>query len=244
MKLVDIFKRLGYPKHSDTVYDVLSKSKEALSVTQLATQSKVSRVVVYRCIEKMETDELIAPVSIGKRIYYQANSAYKLTEAIRTMEEQAEDMVEKYMQIRQKDAPQNIRFLYGPSGIRTAFDDVIEHVEKGETFFRYTSEKDLAKVNSYLARDYRIRRDKKKLERMVISNTVSGSQKKSRLERFIRYIPPEADQFEQNIIQLVYGKRVALIDLTKEEVVVIENQQLADFQKTIFKLLYARLERS
>ena len=159
------------------------------------------------------------------------------------MEEQTEDTVVKYMKIRQKDVPQNIRFLYGPSGIRTAFDDVITHCTKGETFFRYTSEQDLAKVNSYLARDYRIRRDKKKLERMVISNNASGSQKKSRLERFIRYIPAETDQFEQNIIQLVYGKRIAIIDLNKEEVVIIENQQLADFQKTIFKVLYGQLSR-
>jgi len=243
MKLVDIFKRLGYPKHSDVVYDVLSKSEVPLSVSDVAKQARVSRVVVYRCIEKMEADELITPVSVGKRTYYQANSAYKLTEAIRTMEEQTEDVVEKYMTLRQKEAPQNIRFLYGASGIRAAFDDVIEHSKKGETFFRYTSEQDLAKVNSYLARDYRIRRDKKKLERMVISNTVSGSQKKSRLERFIRYIPAAVDQFEQNIIQLVYGTRVAIIDLTKEEVTIIENQQLADFQKTIFKVLYKQLPR-
>lgn len=243
MELVDIFKRLGYPKHTDVIYDVLSKSGEPLSVSLLAKQSSVSRVVVYRSLEKLEANELVMRVSIGKRTQYQANSAYKLTEAIRTMEEEAEATVEKYMKIRQKDTPKNIRFLYGPSGIRMAFDDVIEHAKRGETFFRYTSEKDLAKVNSYLARDYRIRRDKKKLERMVISNTTSGSQKKSRLERFIRYIPADADQFEQNIIQLVYGKRVSIIDLSKEEVVIIENQQLADFQKTIFKLLYKRLER-
>ena len=78
---------------------------------------------------------------------------------------------------------------------------------------------------------------------MVISNPASGSQKKSRLERFIRYIPAAVDQFEQNIIQLVYGTRVAIIDLTKEEVTIIENQQLADFQKTIFKVLYKQLPR-
>jgi len=243
MNLKEIFKRLGYPKHTDVIYDVLSKSEEALSVSLLAKQSKVSRVVVYRCIAKLEADELITRVQIGKRTQYQASSAYKLTEAIRTMEEQAEDAVEKYMQIRQKDTPQNIRFLYGPSGIRAAFDDVISHSKKGETFFRYTSEQDLAKVNRYLARDYRIRRDKKKLERKVISNAVSGAQKRSRLERFIKFIPAETDQFEQNIIQLVYGQRVSIIDLNTEEVVIIENKQLTDFQKTLFKVLYKQLPR-
>lgn len=152
-------------------------------------------------------------------------------------------LVAKEMKVREKDVPHHIRFLYGPSGIRAAFDDVITHSKKGDTFFRYTSEKDLQKVNSYLANDYRLRRDKKKLERKVISNAISGSQKKSRLERFIKFIPEESEQFEQNIIELVYGERVSIIDLNTEEVVIIENKKLADFQKVIFKLLYKRLER-
>jgi hypothetical protein len=43
------------------------------------------------------------------------------------------------------------------------------------------------------------------------------------------------------VIQLVYGSRVTMIDLTKEEVMIIENKRLADFQKSIFKVLYKRL---
>jgi len=118
---------------------------------------------------------------------------------------------------------------------------VVAHCKRGEMFFRYTSEQDLAKVNTYLTNDYRNKRDKKKLERMVISNYVSGKQKKSRLERFVRFLPEETEQFEQNVIQLVYGSRVTMIDLTKEEVMIIENKRLADFQKSIFKVLYKRL---
>ena len=111
MELVDIFRRLGCPKHADVVYDVLSTSDEPLSVSALAIQSNVSRVVVYRCLNKLIEHELITQVLLGKRSLYQANSAYKLTEAIRTMEEDAEDTVAKYMQIREKDTPQNMRFL-------------------------------------------------------------------------------------------------------------------------------------
>lgn len=79
------------------------------------------------------------------------------------------------------------------------------------------------------------------LERMVISNPVSGKRKNPRLERFIKFILPENDLFIQNIIELIYEDRVAFIDLNKEEGLVIENASLADFQKVIFRQLYKKL---
>ncbi len=134
-----------------------------------------------------------------------------------------------------------MRVFSGPKGIRDVFDDVISHSKKRDTFYRYTSERDLDSVNSYLSKDYRKRRDAKHLERLVISNPVSAKRKSSRLERFIKYFPKEVSLFDQNIIQLIYGERVAFIDLNKEEAFVIENQALADFQKVIFKQLYKKL---
>ncbi|MCA9356908.1 hypothetical protein H6784_03415 [Candidatus Nomurabacteria bacterium] len=241
MKLKDIFKRLGYPKHADQVYEVIYKSKDSLLVATIAIRAKVSRVVVYRCLKELLKNGLIRSNNIGRRTYYSAESIRKLKSVMKLSDQESGQIVERYAKEREKEVPQSIRFLYGPAGIRAAFDDVIIHSDKGDTFYRYTSERDLASVNQYLARDYRERRDKKKLERLVISNQASGKQKKPRLERFIKFIPVEAEQFEQNIIQLVYGDRITIIDLTAEQVVIIENKQLANFHKVIFRLLYKRL---
>lgn len=241
MKTAEIFKRLGYPKHTEKVYEALSKRKDSLSVTDIANATKLPRVTVYRCLEPLLRDEIAEKAKVGRRTFYSAGSPRKLTAAMRLTEREGERALAKYLKEREKDVPSSVRFLHGPAGIRAAFDDIISHAKRGETFFRYTSERDLAKVNQYLARDYRERRDRKRLERKVISNALSGSQKRSRLERFIKFIPEEADQFQQNIIQLVYGKRMSIIDLNTEEVTIIENEQLADFQKVIFTLLYKRL---
>ncbi|KKS30629.1 MAG: hypothetical protein UV60_C0006G0042 [Parcubacteria group bacterium GW2011_GWA2_43_11] len=241
MELQDIFKRLGYPKNTDTVYRTLSISKEPLLVSTIAQHANVSRMVVYRCLLKLEESKLVSRSVIGRRTFYALLNPRRLKQLIAMCEKESGEVIEKYAKEREKEVPQSIRFMYGASGIRSAFDDVLAHTKKGDTFFRYTSERDLARVNRYLARDYRIRRDKKKLERLVISNPVSGKQKKSRLERFIKFIPREVDLFEQDIIQLIYGNRVTIINLNTEEVFVIENKQLADFQKTIFNLLYKKL---
>ncbi len=142
---------------------------------------------------------------------------------------------------KEKDFPKHITYLKGPSGIRAAFDDVIERMPKGEMFYRYTSERDVAAVNRYLSPDYRIRRDKKKLERRVISNPISGKAKRSRLERFIKFIPQQTDMFDHNIIQLVYADSVAFINLNTEEVSIIRDRELARFQSVIFNQLYGKL---
>jgi len=241
MQKKELFKRLGHPLHASEVYDALVRSNESLSVAGIAAASELPRMTVYRCLDSLISGKLVRSERIGERTFYSVTGAQALQRAVSFADTQHTLVVKGAMKRLEKDVPQSVRFLSGPDGIRAAFDDVVTHAKRGETFFRYTSEQDLAKVNRYLARDYRERRDKKKLERQVISNAASGIQKRSRLERFIKFIPKEADQFEQNIIQLVYGKRVSIIDLETEEVTIIENERLADFQRVIFKLLYKRL---
>lgn len=243
MDLETTFKRLGYPKHSGVIYKFLSDINYPVSVSSISKACGVSRVVVYRCLKKMLEDELVVENNFGKRTFYNSGSPHKLDKLIKLNVSNSLQLTKPLIKKHEKDVPKSVRFLYGKEGIREAFDDVISHTKKGDTFFRYTSEQDLDRVNKYLSSDYRQRRDKKKLERLVISNRVSGLQKKSRLERFVKFIPEDDKNFEQNVIQLVYGNRVAFIDLTIEEVMIIENKRLADFQKSIFKTLYRRLDR-
>lgn len=241
MRKRELFRRLGYPKHSDAVYDVLVTAKDPILVSHIAKQTHLARMTVYRCLNALARSGLVRKEKVGKRNCYIATGAAALKRVVRIEEAVGEKAIESDLKRFEKNIPRSVRFLRGPEGIRAAFDDVVAHTKRGETFFRYTSEQDLARVNQYLARDYRERRDKKKLERKVISNALSGNQKRSRLERFVKFIPEEADQFQQNIIQLVYGNRISIIDLETEEVTVIENERLAEFQKTIFSLLYKRL---
>ncbi len=241
MKLADIFKRLGFPKHADLIYNALCKSKDSLLVTTIAERAHVTRVAVYRCLPLLLDRGLIRTTRIGRRLYYNAENSRRLQDAITIADTNSGNLLKHYVQRHEKEVPESVRFLQGPSGIRKVFDEVISLTKTGDTFYRYTSERDLNKVNTYLSSTYRTLRDKKKIERLVISNPLSAKQKKSRLERFIKFIPSEADLFEQNIIQLVYNDRLAIIDLNTEQVVIIQNKQLADFQKVIFKLLYKRL---
>lgn len=241
MRLVDIFARLGLSKHACTVYESLHQSRAPLLVAQIARTSGLLRTQVYRALHELESQELVKRGVQGKRVGYRAAPPRVVEERFKGELAKTKKEIARYQKQREREVPETIRLYSGFAGIRSVFDDVVAHTPRGETFYRYTSEKDLAAVNRYLSSEYRALRDKKKLERLVISNPRSGRQKRSRLERFIKYIEPESALFEQNVIQLIYGTRVAFINLNTESAFVIEDEQLAQFQKTIFLQLYKKL---
>jgi len=240
MDTKEIFTRLGLPKHADAVYGLLRR-KGPMSATIICEAAKLHRPAAYRALASLLARRFVFTTKIGRRKLYHAANSELIAKVFSKTSEKVADKMAKQVVADDLYKQKEIRFLNGFDGIRAAFDDVISHMKHGGTFYRYTSERDLDAVNRYLSKDYRVLRDKKKLERMVISNPVSGMRKKPRLERFVKYIPPQADLFDQNIIQIIYGDRLLFIDLNTERVLIIENKALADFQKVIFRQLYVKL---
>jgi sugar-specific transcriptional regulator TrmB len=241
MNLDQIFRRLGFGRNISHVYKALLDAGSPLLIAHIAKAAKVDRPEVYRSLSPLIQHEFVKKVMMGKRTGYSAENPRRIYAAFKKDTDKVERLTDVIAKTKEKKLPAHIVYFKGASGIRTVFDDAINRMPRGDTFYRYTSEKDLDAVNRYLSSDYRIRRDKKKLERLVISNPVSGKAKRPRLERFIKFIPPETDLFDQNIIQLIYADNVAFINLTKEEAYIIRDRDLAHFQTVIFKQFYRRL---
>ena len=227
-------------KYAWPMYDYMLKNEPALA-THIIKHTNIHRPAAYKALQELYDLKLVKWVPNGKRKLWQVTSSARIHELLNEISNTADTLAPKTNEQHPEFANAPIRTFRGKTGIRAIFDDVIIHTPKNSTFYRYTSERDLHLVNSYLSKDYRERRDKKRLERLVISNPVSGEQKRPRLERFIKYIPEESSLFNQNIIQLIYGDRLAFIDLNTEEGLIIENKTLAEFQKIIFQQLYKKL---
>jgi sugar-specific transcriptional regulator TrmB len=235
-----ILKNLGLGRQETLVYMGLLENGP-LSVSDLAQKIGLYRPAIYKALGVLYQNGLVTRSPKDKRKRYSAEPPTKLGGLLESFAEDLSSAI-RLLEEKYNKAPQPVvRLLEGKEGIRAVFNDVVETMPKGGTFYRYTSEKDLDEVNSYLPKSYRERRDTKKLERLVISNLVSGQRKKPRLERFIKFIPPAFDKFDQNIIQLIYADKVALIDLESKTSLIVHNKSLADFQEKIFKLLYKKL---
>lgn len=237
MTTPEAFSRIELSSRAARIYDALEAS-EPLLVTELSAHTDLYRPTLYRELAHLRKVGLVHTSLRGKRTVYSAAPRARVVELF----EGATQRVHEYAQtdVRTTLADTREIRLTGPDGIRAAFDDVIDHTKRGDTFYRITSERDLDRVNSYLSPEYRARRDAKRLERLVITNATSGSRKRARLERFVRFMPDGA-AFSQNIIELIYGNRVSFIDITEETVHILDNPRLADFHRVLFRQLYKKL---
>ena len=239
MQLDELFDRLGLSKHSAAIYTKLERGGPA-SVAALAKAVHIHRPAVYRALDALVEKLLISKKTFGKRSFYAAESRERIADAFTYSKKQIHELAQS-PEKSLRNSVGAIRYLEGEKSVAAVFADVVEHTKRGETFYRYTSEKDLDEVNRLLPHDYRKRRDGKRLERLVISNPESGVRKKKRLERFIKYLGGNKEAFRQNAIQLIYGTRIAFIDLNTFKAFIIEDETLAEFQKSIFRALYRRL---
>ncbi|MDB5194455.1 MAG: hypothetical protein JWN50_469 [Parcubacteria group bacterium] len=240
MNKQDTFKRIGLTENAFRVYSALEAS-DPLLITHIASHTGLFRTSVYRALEELVGAKLVRKVALGKRNAYKAESESRVKELFKVATKKVDALFDDAGSHRLANEDFGVSYLSGNAGIRKAFDDVIALSKRGETFYRITSEKDLDEVNRYLSQDYRLKRDKKRLEREVISNTYADGRKRPRLERFIKFMPAHAGAFDQDMIELIYGDTLTFIDLKKKQVISIKNASLADFQKSIFKALYRRL---
>ena len=237
----DLLEKLGLNKHEKGVYLTLVKHG-SLNVTEIERKGRLHRPAVYKGLEKLLEKELIR-ISIKKKTkYYQAEHPRKLKQLVEDLSEEVDTAILEIQDLfRPQGARVAVEFFEGRDGIKSIFKDIVTTLKRGDTFYRFSSSRDVKRANTYLPKNYRHIRDAKRLERLVITNKKAAVTKKPRLERFIKTIPYDLDPFSYDVTQIIYGNRVAYIDYNSETGVIIENPLIASFQKGIFTLVYKQL---
>ncbi|MCH8518782.1 hypothetical protein LAT59_03410 [Candidatus Gracilibacteria bacterium] len=124
------------------------------------------------------------------------------------------------------------------------FMDVVETLEKGDTYYRYSSRKHDV-LRGFLPESYKKLRDAKEIQRCIITSKElkTMKEKENKLNREMRAIPEDYDLFDDNIGKIIYGNKVAIIDYNTSTSFIIENKKFAEFEKKIFLLLYRYLRK-
>ena len=139
-----------------------------------------------------------------------------------------------------KDRKPLVTFAQGDKAIKDTFADVVHELKKGDTYYRYSPS--LAKeYYKYLPANYRHLRDKKQLERFVITDQESAAKMNKKLGKGVRTIPKGMELFDTKINQWIFGNKVVFVDYNSKSIITVENKKIAQFQKAIFKLLYEKL---
>ncbi|MBI2109021.1 MAG: hypothetical protein HYT93_02450 [Parcubacteria group bacterium] len=237
----DILRSLGLTKEESAIYTTLLEEGSG-TVSAISKQTGLHRPAVYKTLPALLSRGLISMAPKGKQKQYVAESPHKLKLLAENITHALEGRLpELEAAYARKEKRPIVKFLSGRAGIIFVYEDLLATLKRGEVFYRYSSAKGERKQDWYVPKNYRERRDQKKIERFVITNEKTKGRKKPRLERYIKVIPKEYDLWEYDITQLIYGNKIAFVDYNTETAVIIENPIIAEFQKKIFKLLFSKL---
>lgn len=241
MKLDTLFASLNLsPKHARLYRALLTKGP--LTIAELARTAKVHRPAAYALIPELEERGVIKRVVSGKRVRYVAESPDKLETLLEESRHASTSLLLELKELYGKSSTSpEITVTHGKKGIAGVYDDILNTLKRGDTFYRYSSAKTKRARNAYVPANYEARRDAKRLERYVITNKRTSTLKSRKLERYIKIIPSEFDRFEYDITLLVYGDKVAYVDYGTDTAITIQNPAVAQFQQKLFTLLFAKL---
>lgn len=162
-KLRQLLSAIGIDEQAIGVYTHLFISGES-SMIDIAHALSIHRPRLYQLIDDLTLRGLVVTVTHRKRKKYMAASPERVSDIFTALSKKMNDALpqlsREYRQSKEK--PVMIHFE-GRTGVTNVFADVVESSKRGETFYRFSSEKDLDHTNTYLPRDYRKKRDEKSL---------------------------------------------------------------------------------
>lgn len=238
-KYLHILCALGLTDQASSVYLYLLRSGESLP-TDISRGLKMHRPAVYKALSDLEDLQLVLLSSVGKRTVYVAESPNRLEGIFRSIERGFFDSIEDMHKEYESGGTKPVVSIHeGDGAVRDAYSDVIHSLGKNDAYYRYSS---LAHFNQnkYIPKDYKEVRDKKGIERFVITGSKNVPHVK-RLGRSVKVVPSEYDLFQDGINVLIYKEKVVVIDYVSDTTITIKHKVFAEFQRKIFKLLFSKL---
>jgi len=240
MKYTNILAKIWLSDTESKIYlDLLENW--ASNIVEISNRTSIHRPVIYKIIPLLKETSLISEVIKWKRRTYKAESPEYLKNLFENLSNSFNYMIPELQEIYDSwTTKPSIKILKWKKWIKEVFADVVISLKTWETFFRYSSRNNFG---WYLPSDYKELRDKKKIQRMVITSELKAKAKWSDLDRDVVHIPRSFDLFEDNIAKLIYSNKIAIIDYNTLDSVIIENKLLAKFEEKVFRMLFKLLKK-
>lgn len=244
MEYVSFIRKAGLSEPESRVYlDLLEHGPSVIA--EIARRTGYHRQIIYRVLPVLTESGLVSVGPLGKRRAYTAESPIHLKSMFDRLASDFESVLPSLEELRisRTDRP-ILKFLSGAKGIEFIHDDVVRTLKKGDIYYRYSSRKvSMDTSKNYFSKSTKEARDKKQLERMLITSEELSKTKKPLLEREVVVIPKGFDLFEDNISKVIYGSKVGVIDYNTETAFIIESAVFANFERKIFELLFRFLRK-
>ncbi|EKE30299.1 MAG: Transcriptional regulator, TrmB [uncultured bacterium (gcode 4)] len=242
MNYIPFLRRIWLTEIESKTYIILLENWPS-TIAEIAKATGFHRQMIYRVLPVLQESKLVSTSITGKRRLYTAESPTHLKAIVDKLSTDFDSILPSMEELYtpRNDQPL-IKYYSWAKGITFLFDDVIRTLKKWEIFYRYSSRKASEdSPKNYFSDATWEMREKKQLERILITNEWLSKYKKSRLDREVVTIPKDFDLFEDNISKVIYGSKVWVVDYNSENAFIIENEKYASFERKVFKLLFKLL---
>lgn len=237
-----VLQKLGLSKECEHIYTTLLEF-DSLSPSEICRKTGIHRPATYTALDELLRLNLIRITPKGKYKQYSASSPEILENLFKDLED---DFNTEIFKLNNKYTTKSKRpivtFAEGEKSIMSVFSEIVDTLHPNDTYYRYSPRLSVAREH-LVPKDYRYKRDKKNLERLVISDAKSASGFNKKLGKSVRFIPDELNIFENDVSQIIYGNKVVFIDYNSNSVISIENEMIAEFQKKLFKIVWKGLAK-
>lgn len=215
----------------------------SLSIIDISRQTWINRPSIYATLPYLQELWLVNQIIKGKRKLYKAESPDNLEHLFERTKSDFHQTVSALKSIYTSDSSRpTVTTIEWENFWKLIFEDIVNTLEKWETYMRYSSRTTQQGIEKYLA--YRKTRDDKDIQRLIITGKDNAIKKPKRLNHEIRIIPEDFDLFDDNIGKAIYKDKVAILDYNTQTSFIIQNQKFADFEKKVFQLLFRYLRKN
>lgn len=237
MKYTNALRTLGLSQKDARIYEALLKHGQ-MGILALSKAADVHRPGLYTHLPRLVSRGLVNEVRKGKRTEYVANSPHNLEPFVKDAQETLENIVEDLAaEFSRKQIVPKIETYYGKDGISKIFTDVVMTLEKDEQLYRFSVRNE--EHQGYLSKAYVELRDKKRIERLVITNEMGKKRHEPSINRFAKVLKGDYDVF--GVTKMIYKDKIAFIDYENEVGFIIYNERMAAMEKEVFLSLYRML---
>lgn len=213
----------------------------ASNIVEISNRTKLNRPLIYKSIPYLIESNLIKEIVKWKRKLLKAESPEYLKNLFEKLSTNFNNIIPELEDIyNTSETRPNIQTLVGKKWMMHVFEDVLMSLKRWETYYRYSSRANFSLI--YLPKNYKELRDKKQIQRMVITSEKLYATKTKKPEREVVTIPKWFDLFDDNIVKLIYADKIAIIDYNNLTSFIVQNKTLALFEKKLFKIMFKFLK--
>lgn len=251
-KIIEALIDIGLSEKEANVYiAVLNLGEQPASIISRVT--KINRSSVYDILDSLMNKGIALKTDISNKTYYKVidptrlqnyieNEKVKFLKNYERKSSNLSDIIEDMEKIKLlKPTKPVVKYYEGERGLQEAYEDTLE---SKEDIRAYANIEEMHKGLPHFFPEYYKRRSDAQIFIHTIAPNNAESLKRGKLDksefREIRFIDKDKYEFTPEIN--IYDNKVLFASWKEKMAVVIESEEIADFHKKIFDVLYRELK--